>query len=52
MLIEAINKHNEREPGKRVLFLNYSAVDPILTNEKCSFWHFALTPTPTCAWPR
>eukprot|EP01030_Chromulinospumella_sphaerica_P015756 gene15756-15573_t len=40
VLIEAINKHNEREPSKRVLFLNYSAVDPILTNEKCSFWHF------------
>ena len=40
VLIEAINKHNEREPGKRVVFLNYSAVDPILTNEKCSFWHF------------
>jgi branched-chain amino acid transport system substrate-binding protein len=39
-LIDAINKHNEREPGKRVLFLNYSAVDPTLTNEKCSFWHF------------
>ena len=39
-LLDAINKHNEREPGKRVLFLNYSAVDPILTNEKCSFWHF------------
>ena len=39
-LIDAINKHNEREPGKRVVFLNYSAVDPILTNEKCSFWHF------------
>ncbi len=39
-LIDAINKHNEREPSKRVLFLNYSAVDPILTNEKCSFWHF------------
>ena len=39
-LIEAINKHNEREPTKRVLFLNYSAVDPVLTNEKCSFWHF------------
>jgi branched-chain amino acid transport system substrate-binding protein len=39
-LVEAINKHNEREPGKRVVFLNYSAVDPILTNEKCSFWHF------------
>jgi len=39
-LIEAINKHNQREPGKRVLFLNYSAVDPSLTNDKCSFWHF------------
>jgi branched-chain amino acid transport system substrate-binding protein len=39
-LLDAINKHNEREPGKRVLFLNYSAVDPALTNEKCSFWHF------------
>ena len=40
VLIDAINKHNEREPGKRVLFLNYSAVDPVLTNEKCSYWHF------------
>ena len=39
-LIDAVNKHNEREPGRRVVFLNYSAVDPILTNEKCSFWHF------------
>ena len=39
-LIEAVNKHNEREPQRRVVFLNYSAVDPILTNEKCSFWHF------------
>ena len=39
-LIDGINKHNEREPSHRVLLLNYSAVDPILTNEKCSFWHF------------
>lgn len=39
-LIDAIGKHNQREPGKQVLLLNYSAVDPILTNEKCSFWHF------------
>lgn len=39
-LLDAINKHNEREPLKRVLLLNYAAVDPILTNEKCSFWHF------------
>ena len=40
VLIDAINKHNEREPAKRMLFLNYSAVEPSLTNEKCSFWHF------------
>ena len=40
VLIDAINKHNEREPARRVVFLNYSAVDPALTNEKCSFWHF------------
>jgi branched-chain amino acid transport system substrate-binding protein len=39
-LIDAVNKHNEREPQRRVVFLNYSAVDPVLTNEKCSFWHF------------
>jgi branched-chain amino acid transport system substrate-binding protein len=39
-LIDAVNKHNERRPDQRVIFLNYSAVDPILTNEKCSPWHF------------
>ena len=40
VLVDAINKHNEREPARRVVYLNYSAVDPILTNELCSFWHF------------
>ena len=40
VLIDALNKHNEREPGQRALFLNYSAGDPALTNQKCSFWHF------------
>jgi branched-chain amino acid transport system substrate-binding protein len=40
VLMDAIQKHNEREPNKRVLFLNYSAVDPALTEEKCNFWHF------------
>ncbi|MCB4366259.1 branched-chain amino acid ABC transporter substrate-binding protein [Hydrogenophaga taeniospiralis] len=39
-LIDAINKHNERDTTKQVLFLNYSAVDPVLTNQKCSYWHF------------
>ena len=41
-LIDAINKHNERNPGKEVLFLNHSAVDPDLTNSKCSYWHFRM----------
>ena len=39
-LVDAVNKHNERNPGKEVVFLNYSAIDPDLTNSKCSFWHF------------
>ena len=39
-ITEAVLKHNERNPGKEVLYLNYAAVDPALTNEKCNFWHF------------
>ncbi len=39
-LTEAIKKHNKRNPDDRVLFLNYAAVDPALTNDKCNFWHF------------
>jgi branched-chain amino acid transport system substrate-binding protein len=39
-LIDAIDKHNLRSPERRALFLNYSAVDPVLTNERCSPWHF------------
>ena len=39
-LSDAVARHNERAPGNRTLFLNYSAVDPALTNERCSFWHF------------
>ena len=39
-LIDALNKHNERNPDKPVLYMNYAAVTPAFTNEKCSFWHF------------
>jgi branched-chain amino acid transport system substrate-binding protein len=39
-LIDALNKHNQRDPARQVVFLNYSAVDPILTNQNCSYWHF------------
>ena len=39
-LLDAVNKHNERNPGKEVVYLNYAAIDPDMTNSKCSFWHF------------
>ncbi|MCS6944402.1 MAG: branched-chain amino acid ABC transporter substrate-binding protein [Sutterellaceae bacterium] len=39
-LADAVAKHNERNPGKEVVYLNYAAVDPDLTNSKCTFWHF------------
>ena len=41
-LSDAVQKHNDRNPGKEIVFLNYAAVDPALTNEKCSYWHFRL----------
>lgn len=44
-LVSAINRHNARQPEARTLFLNYSAVDPALTNENCSFWHFRFDAT-------
>lgn len=37
---DAVLKHNERNPGNRILYLNYSAVDPALTQDKCHYWHF------------
>ena len=39
-LIDAVQKHNDRNPDKSILYLNYAAVDPDFTNSKCSFWHF------------
>ncbi|MFM1897573.1 MAG: hypothetical protein RLZZ385_2647 [Pseudomonadota bacterium] len=39
-LSESIERHNRRNPDQRLLFLNYAAVDPALTNANCSFWHF------------
>ena len=41
-LADAVAKHNERNPGKEIIYLNYAAVDPVLTNEKCSYSHFRL----------
>jgi branched-chain amino acid transport system substrate-binding protein len=39
-LIDAVEKHNARNPDNRVVYLNCGAVATELTNEKCSFWHF------------
>jgi len=40
-LSEAIARNNERNPKQSIVFLNYAAIDPDLTNSKCNFWHFA-----------
>src|SRR4029078_516590 len=39
-LIDGVNKHNERNPDNRIIYLNCGAVATELTNEQCSFWHF------------
>ena len=41
-IMDALEKHNARNEGKEVVYLNYAAVDPDLTNSKCSYWHFRL----------
>ncbi len=35
-----VAKYDDRNPGKEVVYINYAAVDPSLTNAKCSYWHF------------
>jgi branched-chain amino acid transport system substrate-binding protein len=39
-LIDAVTKHNTRNPDNRVLQLNCGQLATELTNEQCSFWHF------------
>ncbi|HEX5738130.1 MAG TPA: ABC transporter substrate-binding protein [Hydrogenophaga sp.] len=41
-LSDAVTRHNAQHPEKAVVFINYAAMDPALTNEKCSFWHFRI----------
>jgi branched-chain amino acid transport system substrate-binding protein len=40
VLVDAVAKNNERNPEHTVLYMNTGAVDPALTNDRCSFWHF------------
>ena len=37
---DALVKHNSRNPDQRVLFFDFNALDPVLTEAKCNFWHF------------
>ncbi len=39
-LTDAVAKHNERNPESAMIYFNYGAVDPALTNDRCNFWHF------------
>jgi branched-chain amino acid transport system substrate-binding protein len=39
-LIDAVNKHNARNPDNRILQLNCGQLASELTNDQCSFWHF------------
>ncbi len=39
-LSDAVAKYNERNPDRPILFLNFNALDPALTEAKCNFWHF------------
>ena len=39
-IIKFLDKHNKRNPGNEIVFLNHSAVTTAFTNELCSFWHF------------
>ena len=41
---ETLAKYNARHPDHPVLFLNFDARDPSLTEERCNFWHFRFTP--------
>lgn len=43
-LSDAVAKHNQRDPGNPILYLNHSAIDNDLTNAKCNFWHFRFDP--------
>src|ERR1700761_8132422 len=42
-LIEAVSKHNARNPDNRLLYLNCGTLATELTNEQCDFWHFRFT---------
>lgn len=41
-LVDWIKKYNRDNPDHKMVYLNYAAVDPGLSNEDCGFYHFNL----------
>jgi branched-chain amino acid transport system substrate-binding protein len=39
-LVQAVSRWNQRNPGKELLVLNHSSIDPDMTGKSCNFWHF------------
>ncbi|OSQ38468.1 branched-chain amino acid ABC transporter substrate-binding protein [Thalassospira mesophila] len=35
-----VAKYNRRNPDAHIVYLNYGAIDPVMTNDNCSYWHF------------
>lgn len=39
-ILQSVARWNQRNPGKELLVLNHSSIDPDMTGKSCSFWHF------------
>ncbi|WP_417672167.1 branched-chain amino acid ABC transporter substrate-binding protein [Roseibium sp.] len=44
-ITEDVRKHNLRNPGKEIMFINVGAEAMALTGDKCQFYHFRFTTT-------
>ena len=42
LISDAVSKHNERNPGKEVVYLNYAAVDPDADQQQVRLLAFPL----------
>ena len=42
VIVEAVERHNLRFPDRTVLYINYTSVDPVLTQQQCSYWQVGL----------
>lgn len=39
-LVNWVKKHNRLHPNDKMLYMNYAAIDPGLSNSDCGFYHF------------